>query len=88
MTRGEYMRMARNSAKLSAAQLSVMSGVPVCTIRSLECKVSRSGRIDTLELLADALGISIDEYVGHKVMVKNHAYKQRNLPPVPHQSGI
>lgn len=32
-----------------------------------------SGRIDTLELLADALGISIDEYVGHKVMVKNHA---------------
>lgn len=50
------MRMARNSAKLSAAQLSVMSGVPVCTIRSLECKVSRSGRIDTLELLADALG--------------------------------
>lgn len=36
-------------------------------------KVSRSGRIDTLELLADALGISIDEYVGHKVMVKNHA---------------
>ena len=71
--KGEYMRMARNSAKLSAAQLSVMSGVPVCTIRSLECKVSRSGRIDTLELLADALGISIDEYVGHKVMVKNHA---------------
>lgn len=57
------------------AQLSVMSGVPVCTIRSLECNVSRSGRIDTLELLADALGISIDEdeYVGHKVMVKNHA---------------
>lgn len=58
---------------LSEAQLSVMSGVPVCTIRSLECKVSRSGRIDTLELLADALGISVDEYVGHKVMVKNHA---------------
>lgn len=73
MTRGEYMRMARNSAMLSTAQLSVMSGVPVCTIRSLECNVSRSGRIDTLELLADALGISIDEYVGHKAMVKNHA---------------
>lgn len=77
MTRGEYMRMARNSAMLSTAQLSVMSGVPVCTIRSLECNVSRSGRIDTLELLADALGISIDEYVGH--MVYSRAVLDREL---------
>lgn len=71
-----YAKMLEDGIKKlteGKAQLSVMSGVPVCTIRSLECKVSRSGRIDTLELLADALGISIDEYVGHKVMVKNHA---------------
>lgn len=72
MTRGEYMRMARHNAKVSIRQLSKLSGVPGCTISGLENNVSRSGRIDTLELLADALGISIDEYIGHKVVVKKH----------------
>lgn len=73
MTRGEYMRHARNRAGMSIRQLSMLSGVPTGTISLLENNTSRSGRIDTLELLADALGISIDEYIGHKVMVKNHA---------------
>lgn len=29
------------------------------------------GQIDTIEILADALGLSIDEYVGHKVVTKH-----------------
>ena len=70
MTRGEYMRRARDRAGLSGAQLSEMSGVPLQTIRALERSYSRAGRIDTLELLADVLGISVDEYVGHKVVTR------------------
>lgn len=66
MTRGESMRKARNRAKISATQLSRISGVPVATIYTLERGTTRNGRIDTIELLADALRISIDEYIGHR----------------------
>ncbi len=65
MTRGECMRHARNRARVSIRQLSKLSGVPCGTISMLENNASRCGRIDTIELLADALRISIDEYVGH-----------------------
>lgn len=66
MTKGESMRKARNRAKLSAAQLSRISGVPTVTIYALERGTARNGRIDTIELLADALRISIDEYIGRR----------------------
>lgn len=66
MTKGESMRKARNRAKMSAEQLSRISGVPTTTIYALERSTSRNGRIDTIELLADALRISIDEYIGHR----------------------
>lgn len=66
MTRGEAMAAARKRAGLSQQELSSRSGVPRTTIARLECR-QRQGRIDTIELLADALGIGIDEYVGHGV---------------------
>lgn len=66
MTKGESMRKARNRAKLSAAQLSQISGVPATTIYALERGTARNGRIDTIELLADVLRISIDEYIGRR----------------------
>lgn len=66
MTRGESMRKARNRAKISATQLSRISGVPKATICALERGTTRNGRIDTIELLADALRISIDEYIGRR----------------------
>ena len=66
MTKGESMRKARNRAKMSAAQLSRISGVPATTIYALERGTARNGRIDTIELLADALRISIDEYIGRR----------------------
>lgn len=70
MTQGECMRKARKRAKLSLVQLSEISGVPNATIGALERDVNRSGTIATIELLADALGLSIDEYVGHEVKRK------------------
>lgn len=66
MTKGESMRKAHNRAKMSAAQLSRISGVPTTTIYALERATVRNGRIDTIELLADALRISIDEYIGRR----------------------
>lgn len=67
MTRGEYMRKARLDAGLSIVQLSDMSGIGQTTISLLERKSLRGGWIDTIEILADALGLSIDEYIGHEV---------------------
>lgn len=67
MTQGEYMRRARQQAGMSAVQLSELSGVSKKTIYDLELGYSRYGRLDNITLLADALGLSIDEYVGHKV---------------------
>lgn len=66
MTRGEAMRAARKKAGLSLRALGMRSGVPHKTICCLE-KGHRQGQISTIELLADSLGISIDEYVGHKI---------------------
>lgn len=70
MTQGEYMRKARRRAGLSLVQLSEMSGIPESTIGSLERDVNRSGTLYTIETLADALCLSIDEYVGHEVKRK------------------
>jgi len=67
MTRGEYMRKARLDAGLNIVQLSDMSGIAQTTISLLERKSLRGGWIDTIEILADALGLSIDEYIGHEV---------------------
>lgn len=66
MTRGEYMRKARLNAGMSIKQLSEASGVARRTIGELERGISRGGWLITIELLADALGLSIDEYVGHR----------------------
>lgn len=66
MTRGEYMRKARLNAGMSIKQLSEASGVARRTIGELERGISLGGWLITIELLADALGLSIDEYVGHR----------------------
>lgn len=66
MTRGEAMHQARLRAGLTIIALLSESGVNRTTISMLE-KDKAMGTITTIELLADALGISIDEYIGHKV---------------------
>jgi len=65
MTRGEHMREARLRAGLSLRDLEKISGVQFGTIGRLETG-RNNGSIVTVELLADALGITIDEYIGHE----------------------
>ena len=65
-SRAESMRRARMNAGLSLRALEKISGVKFGTISRIE-QGRNNGSIATIELLADALGLSIDEYVGHEV---------------------
>lgn len=67
MTRGECIKEARTKAGISARELARRTGISHGAILHLE-KGHREGRIDTIEFIADALGISIDELIGHKVI--------------------
>ena len=68
MTRGETMRRWREKRGLTQPELARISGISQVTISALEIGRNSGGNLDTIELLADALGLSIDEYVGHKVV--------------------
>lgn len=67
MTRGETMRKWRVKSGLNQYELAELSGVTQKTIWALEHD-KNNGSVTTVELLADAFGLSIDEYVGHKVV--------------------
>lgn len=67
MTRGDYMRKARRDAGLTLRQLADASGVHFNTISRYERGLYQ-GCIDNIEILADTLGLTIDEYVGHERM--------------------
>lgn len=64
MTRGQAMRKARKDAGLRLRDLAFMTEVACETIRRAETDKGNPS-IEIVELCADALGISIDEYVGH-----------------------
>lgn len=66
MTRGEHMRLSRRKAHVRIEELAARSGVSAKTIYALEGGYN-GGNIGTIELLADALGLSLDEYTGHEV---------------------
>lgn len=66
MTVSEAMKRAREKAGLSQYQLAKISGVVAQSISKYELGKALP-RVDTVEFLADALGISIDEYIGHEV---------------------
>ena len=68
MTRGEIMRMWREKRGLSQLELARLSGISQVTISALEKDRNSGGNLDTIELLADALGLRIDAYVEHKVV--------------------
>jgi transcriptional regulator with XRE-family HTH domain len=69
MTIGEAAKEARLKKWFSLQDLAERSGVSKNTIYRLETGRSEPS-ITTVELLADALGISIDEYIGHEVAKK------------------
>ena len=60
------MREARLRAGLTLRQLEEKSGVHYQTIWRIE-QCNNNGTINIIELLADALGLSIDAYTGHEV---------------------
>lgn len=68
MTIGESMREARIKRGLSRSELGDISGVDPNTIRVIEMGYQKIGpRLDTVILIADGLGISIDELIGREV---------------------
>lgn len=75
MTRGEYMRRARRNAELTIKQLAALSGVSANAIGGLERGKRISGQYMTIEVLADALGLSVDEYTGHRRRASNVTQK-------------
>lgn len=69
MTVGEHVRAARKAAGLRQIDLEELSGVSAVAISLIERDVNLPS-LSTAELLADALEISIDELVGHKIQKK------------------
>ena len=61
---GQQMLKAREAKGLSRKALADRSGVSLNTIEYLENGIT-AGTITTARLLANALGITIDEYVGN-----------------------
>lgn len=78
MTIGKSMKAARERAGLTRRQLSERSGVHVLTIGKQERDESVPRLLNVIDL-ADSLGITIDEYIGHGV---------RELPPKPEKARV
>lgn len=51
---------------LSQNQLSKMSGVPQSVICDIESGKTKAPRIDTLQAIASALGVTVDELIDKK----------------------
>ena len=62
---GMHMRQARIDAGMTLQELSSKAGIVHSTVSSLETG-KRNPSLATVMLLANALGLSIDEYVGHE----------------------
>ena len=63
---GYAMRSARMELGWDRERLAEKSGVPKRTIQSYETGGSTPGLLNLIAL-ADTLGISIDDYIGHKI---------------------
>lgn len=61
---GKHMAKARECRGFTSQELAKQAGISHATVYSLE-KGRVSGSMQVIRMLADALGISIDEYIGH-----------------------
>ena len=61
------MRAAREAAGLTMMELAGKAGIHLRTLEELEWGRSTAPRVTTLALLADVLGIGIDEYIGRTI---------------------
>ncbi len=62
------MRIVRQESRLTQKALAERAGVSSTVVGMIERGLHQP-RLDTLELLADALGIGIDEYIGREVKI-------------------
>lgn len=81
MTIGESMRAARKKAGLTQKQLADKSGIQQPTISVIEQGKYCPRLLTTIDM-ADALGITVDEYIGHSVK-KEPAPKTVMVESVP-----
>ena len=63
LTIGKAMRKCRRAKRISQKKLSDASGIEISSISRYEREITFPG-ILSLVALADALGVSLDEYVG------------------------
>lgn len=68
-TMGQSLRDERERAGLTVKDLVRLSGVPETTIRHYEASIC-SRQIENLIALADTLGLTLDEIVGHEPVKK------------------
>lgn len=84
MTLGDSARKARKDAGLTQIKLSEISGVGASTILSIE-SADRNPAVLTVEALAMALGISMEQYIGsaidcvHVVRCKDCIHFKKNM---------
>lgn len=66
MTRGDYMRKAREDAGLTLRELDARSGISFGVISRYERDVyPKRISLANVVILADVLGLTVDEYIGH-----------------------
>lgn len=66
MTIGQHMTQARKKVGMSRVKLSELSGITETTIYNIE-QDFYGARLFTVMCLADALKISLDEYIGREL---------------------
>lgn len=68
-TIGQAMTEMRNQTGLSRRELSVLSGVSIRNIDEYESGKVFPGILNLI-CLADTIGVSVDRYIGHEVIVE------------------
>jgi len=62
----ENIRKLRKKAGLTQEKLAIKAGVPYTTLAKIEIGVIKRPSVQTIQKIADALGISIDYLVKNK----------------------
>ena len=79
---GKRLQEARQQAGLTQQQLCAQAGLSYSTLAKIERGAIKSPSIFTIQSIADTLGLSLDELLGHEV-----AERQTNKP-LASRSGI
>ncbi len=86
---GENLRKIRESKSLGVNQLSRMSGINASYISNLENNKRKNPSIETLQKIADALEVSVDDFfkddINNKNVNKNEKTIESDLPIVPEE---